>query len=1588
MCQILFESNIVSGPKENGDKLVISMSIVGISWAKGVTPPKNWTELEKYLPWNWGKEENLNEIEVPNQVQLIVGDIVEQVGSRIGPSFDPDDLEKYIIHINEILKRKLCKSDGDLILKEDLVFEIASRGSDEIEITEEGTNPESEATGLLFSQILELSQEITPLNELLNLVYFFEIKVPDKASFDAMKSFSFFPFSDTTENIWNQGQNIIDHGDRLKTREYGNEESALMAFSSIEKVEKSKKGGRIRFRNEIGDFLGEVEGINVQNGDDWTEGINSRISTFYDLPKLMLDYLRKKTESITKDTIGAYDSFLWGSFRDSLGFGLKGANSNGNLLTWEIWYQITQEEDKYEESYKDFLKRLKESNKKYKNVNAWLTELENAANKSPDSVDITSKIHGIKELSRSTAVDSEKIHAWLSLWDQMLRIFESPEFQKLIILVQWEGFTCERTSVKTEKEIFRVESFVNSILSEKSWSIRNINKDALVKDFVIQSNANDSITSAKKDIIDRYFSNRVEVDQDEFYPVIDFSTINFEDIKLEFRDLLDQPLKEELKEIFSKADKAYDIPPPVRLEVASYEADDEKSQDVNDEISGYILLMRRNIDGRQNEDWRYLNWANPVILDPPVFFDPEKQKDESKSSFEKDYLFPAFIPNSDGYKKPYLTISNESLSLIAGHDTFQDSDYNQDEKNEDFGKYLSFAFPNGGDKMGYAFWYGFKYQFAAYVALNSGVLPPVLRKKGNVLNLPNPEPKIPEENIFPEKEEGEKEGFYTHLRKVPVSKPRVSVSNLLASETNGFNPPITPPKDFLPLTYELPQWRKRNSGKDNPKAEPEQSFFLLADSDGFKQNEIVFEIKKPTTDFWNWYAWLGPEAKEYQQEALKQELESRDKRSGVDIDDSEIANQKNGVNALCDPAVANSILVEVITIFPTYQENAKVWHFPTTTKSSPLEDLSISLATKIGETEIVVPKEAGTIQIPEGYVVKIKISSLIISSFFEETGGKFPSYMGKNLENFGQDGNDYKKSPSVELFIETAQSKIEEAEIDLYKNLEIINQGDKVEAKLKVPKEKIKEFAYLSRLDIRHQIWSWNGRLENSKVLLQNIDKLNPEEGKTTCAMKWEAWAFSDRPDSASYSWKEFLIASIKDREKGNTGSELQQPDNYKPQVVFTDSRPGEEKALYYRFALTAHSRYSPLGGIYENSVEAKVAVDENFETPWKRYLRKSTLTKSLPKPSLRFAIPLTDSIEQSSDSIYPASILLVLNDRWFTEAGLAEQLEVGIDVVKDPGTGKGRGGEYLMAGNDPILTGSSLKPIETNEEVVQSNNTPDEGDKKLRLEVTGENKVAVFEPSGPAGLTFEPKMQTPLLRGSSFILDVPDVSLFLEAGVKEGDNILHPWAMMQIALRRNLREKLYEGDVSTESLRSEWTPKQWVQFLPSANSLIPREWRRQQQVYGYVKAEIKNEDKTDGKLTIEFKNSEMPLFDFYGDRDKGPKVFERYLILTNKIFDIGGQPTEEYIATFKYQTEKNNPLEFVLNHPKSLDQKKLKDGYFRLMSVRIRPDNDNGNKPEKDIWEKLFGKNTEDIQINKIQEDPEAALPMVSKRLEIKFNL
>src|SRR5690606_22020170 len=243
---------------------------------------------------------------------------------------------------------------------------------------------------------------------------------------------------------------------------------------------------------------------------------------------------------------------------------------------------------------------------------------------------------------------------------------------------------------------------------------------------------------------------------------------------------------------------------------------------------------------------------------------------------------------------------------------------------------------------------------------------------------------------------------------------------------------LSPPQDLLPLTYELPEWRERAIEEVKmPKEEPEQSFYLLADTDTFHQDSLKLEIQKPTTTFWNWYAWLGENARQNSSEggqeenskslaqlALEKELENRE--TSFEGNQPEGNPPREMKNVLCDPAVSGKVLVELYTLFPT--PASVVSRIIDPEPHSFLDDPTLKVTIDINAESQNLYFDEDSIKVPKGHVVQVKISFLIEPAYFDGEKPMFHSFMGKGFDFFYVGNQKFRKTPPVELFFETAKT--------------------------------------------------------------------------------------------------------------------------------------------------------------------------------------------------------------------------------------------------------------------------------------------------------------------------------------------------------------------------------------------------------------------------------------------------------------------------------------------------------------------------------------------------------------------------------------
>lgn len=1139
--------------------------------------------------------------------------------------------------------------------------------------------------------------------------------------------------------------------------------------------------------------------------------------------------------------------------------------------------------------------------------------------------------------------------------------------------------------------------------------------------------------------------------------------------------------------LFPNRTQVYPAPPPVRVSVDQPCSGNEviptvtSEEDFNNELSGVVLFCRP----LGQDEWRPLNLAETFIVNNGAI---------SPEPLDLPQLIPSAVGEQDGARVSYRRFDNENPSIAVSPDDHDEAPATAEEEallQAGAGKHqLRFSLPSNHKAP--SLHYGKEYQIAGGLVTNAGVLPPCLREEDGTEYLAIP--KLKEWTGL-----GSRLGVANHLhkRQVPVGPVRFGHLNSADAKKPLFPIPVTPSdvatpaangqtqasnkRAIRPIACDLPEWSSHSSlqsGSSEPKT-ANQTLALLfpgkkpaAIKEGLFE-EAIFNLFKPSTGFWNWFAWLDDwNACDQQRRIQEWSNEILQRKNGND--------RQTGYGPLDDPAVEGELYCEVQELFPAKQKDAAIYKikYRAVPANAGARSGPIEVKVRVGayKSPVVIAHEVGklTVTVPQGRVIRLTLSSLVDASRF--TDDKFHSFMAtlpgaKRVEDSSRK-QCIAVSP-VELWIESARQwepKLRETlahsiwkavEIcppdaytlkwheDLPSIVEIPLEGwreihiAKIQAalhfvvfdadrhrvlaldqsklplsgsekadhlpklveqlkqwktsptpelereiishvgvvtgwipdrKLQVRMNRVTDFehlAQLGRLDVWHQIWRWDGREVNADLVKQMLseengqrDVVNPEVEMSGKSIEWDGAAFATRPD---YSHRSSPSSLGVWRDKAN--------DAY--QEVFTSELSDDLRCTYYRFAVQGFSRYEAVFG--SSGVLGQAVLQDKptkVEQPWRRVLVKASRKERLPKPAVRFALPLTGDIADRRTPVQAAAaIMLVLDDVWFAEAGLADQFEVAVRILTHPGDGT----KHINAGFDPTLT--AIPVTEWTTLVAPAGEAAGAlNGKEATSESPGETCDLSSYLLGPYGLTHDYAAKTPKLRGSSFILRVP-IGFLSKLNGTSGDTASVgqrlPWFLCEIITRRVLRERstaLPRG-ITPEELASEWSARTWVQFVPNTNLLLPDVWRGP------------CADVVPKKIEVHKVGDEVvcALPDLRSFDDTFEQRHERWLVLAKRITDLKGRPAERYLATF-VESLVEGKKQFVLRDgDRSFADEspgKPLNGYLRLVLVRRR--SDASPLQQNKVWQSLFA--TENEGGVTVMDDAIRGLPIVTGRVAVTF--
>ncbi|KRB51282.1 hypothetical protein ASE04_10895 [Rhizobium sp. Root708] len=231
------------------------------------------------------------------------------------------------------------------------------------------------------------------------------------------------------------------------------------------------------------------------------------------------------------------------------------------------------------------------------------------------------------------------------------------------------------------------------------------------------------------------------------------------------------------------------------------------------------------------------------------------------------------------------------------------------------------------------------------------------------------------------------------------------------------------------------------------------------------------------------------------------------------------------------------------------------------------------------------------------------------------------------------------------------------------------------------------------------------------------------------------------------------------------------------PIRITLNSTGRRESTRYLRFAATAHSRYAAAYravGAPVLPVKARWESASGWSTPWYRMLRPARSTRELLPPAVRAVLPLTRALAEGDEASPVAGVLAVVDGAWFEHSGLGDWMLGGVDIAqrtKFRENGASISASAVEMGPDPLVRAYGLSSASPAEK-----KTPRSHD-ELR-------NVAPLTVAGPLGHSFDTGTATGLFLNSSFVISPPEFTH------EDPD----AWWMAKLSFRRLVLAEATEG--------------------------------------------------------------------------------------------------------------------------------------------------------------------------------------------------
>lgn len=911
------------------------------------------------------------------------------------------------------------------------------------------------------------------------------------------------------------------------------------------------------------------------------------------------------------------------------------------------------------------------------------------------------------------------------------------------------------------------------------------------------------------------------------------------------------------------------------------EGNSEDAQDFLRRIAGIGLLMRQSQNGSsQPLPWRCLNMAE-LHADEEMKLVYAKSLVPYRMSYQND-LRQALVTYNDHpliAKSPAADLSEgvEFRPEIDDGDVAR-IEYAPAHKNSDWAKLPPLKF-------------GQTYDLAAFVIGNSGAVPKELSNGHPAKLLDSTADLTADLSSYIRR--------VKYLRRVRVGKPRFGTVPQGAIEF----PPI--PDQVEPMAGELRLNSSSVSGVPLPDPSQDMTFdknqkpvlnsgaqnlplLLLPYQNGSTlAEEFVFGLRKPATDLVTWNRWLAKD----QDSDTDPNKPVAEKRLQVWADyhrkapkSPDPADQTGEDITLDDPAAAGFFVAELAPMraraltqpqtaivnipAPTASDGVGLAQSPAITVRCHRGELS-GISSRLGSNEL-------NVTVGKGEVVELRVYVPVRAQWFDNDKlRRFHQLATPPEGEWKKFENDYYLFSPLRIILEGASDDLPTA-TELWNAI----RPELLGARLAVhfdrgASQANNKFDYIATVDLHRQLWRWQGRpLKEFPALMTaqqaSINKLpTSSDSSATNALLWDAEGFGDRGDD------DFMLTSTALNLKDSSP------------ILFEDDRTQDQRALYYRFAVRAYSRYRGLLQANKpdfldsarDATPAETEARKKRADRWKRYLVNCRRLGEVPKPQIKFIVPLTEaaSVSAASADAQLPGLLVVLNETWYEVGGLAEKLVAELREVTFENDSH-QNETIPEFGPDPILTGEHW---------------------------TG--GTVALEVSQPIGHTFDTDAEAPLFVASSCVLSLPSVPKAME----------DKWCFAKINFRRKL---IINGQ---QEAKSQPTDPYWVQLLPDFSEFNDN--------FDYDKLALRREATNANAIRVVAAGQPVTLP--ADPAQAGFNKFSRLLLVTQVIRDMRGRRDQErYIALYRLES---NGVCHPLDEQTKLDQDwKLR---ARIVEVQYR---------------------------------------------------